>query len=386
MPNPSRTRPQPRATPEAAPASRALPFALLLLALAGIGVAIDLWLIHERAKAGGTAFCDVSATVSCTDVARSKYSVFLGVPIAAWGALVYLAIAGLAASALGRKRPSASWPGGLLFVLAGLMSVGAVVLAIISHVVLDRFCIMCAVSWAISFALLALTIPLVRRAGGVGAALAADRAALGARRGASWGGAAALAAVAVALVAWYARPAPPPEKKRDPLPPLAVDVIPEGPPGSLVIYVYSDYLCPSCASWNAQEPTITMRRRDVRFVKRHYPLDNTCNAQLQRQVHAGSCALARGAICAEKVGRSDAYDDLAFAQQATHPDPERLAQQLGFDMGAFRACLASPEIEQRLAADIEAAGRAGVQFTPALEIQGKIYSSDMLPAKLGLGR
>ncbi len=175
MPNPSRTRPQPRATPEAAPASRALPLALLVLALAGVGVAIDLWLIHERAKAGGSAFCDVNATVSCTDVARSKYSVFLGVPIAAWGALVYLAMAGLAASALGRKRPGASWPGGLLFVLAAFMSAGALVLAYISHVQLDRFCIMCAVSWAISFGLLALTIPLVRRAGGVGAALAADR-------------------------------------------------------------------------------------------------------------------------------------------------------------------------------------------------------------------
>jgi uncharacterized membrane protein len=387
VPNPSRTRPQPRATPEAAPASRALPLALLVLALAGVGVAIDLWLIHERAKAGGSAFCDVNATVSCTDVARSKYAVFLGVPIAAWGALVYLAMAGLAASALGRRRPSASWPGGLLFVLAAFMSAGALVLAYISHVQLDRFCIMCAVSWAISFALLALTIPLVRRAGGLGAALAADRAALGARRGAAWGGAVVLAAAAVALVATYARPAPPtpPRKSLSDIP-RAVEVIPVGAPGSLVVYEYSDYLCPACAIMHADERSILAARPDVRFVRRHYPLDNTCNGQLGQQIHAGACALARGGICAEKMGRFEAYDDLAFSQQASRPKPEALAEQLGLDPGAFQSCMASPETEQRLASDIEAAGRAKVEFTPSLEVNGKIHSRDTLRSVLGLPR
>lgn len=386
MPNPSRSRHQPRATPEAAPASRALPLALLLLALAGLGVAIDLWVIHERAKAGGSSFCDFSATVSCTDVARSKYSVFLGVPLAAWGAIVYLAIGGLAATALGRKRPGATWPGGLLSVLTGVMVLGAVALAAVSELVLHTFCIMCAVSWAISIALFALTIPLVRRAGGLGAAVRADRDALGARRGAARAGAGALAAIAIALVAIYARPAPPPEPKKTIDVPLAIKPLPVGPPGSLVIYEYSDYLCPHCAIMHGDERSIMAARRDVRFVRRHYPLDNTCNAQLPRQVHEGSCALSRGAICAEKIGRFDAYDDLAFAQQATKPDPERLAQQLGFDAAAFRDCMASPETDQRLAADIEAAGRAGIQFTPSLEVNGKIYSRDTLPAILGIPR
>ncbi|HYD42064.1 MAG TPA: vitamin K epoxide reductase family protein [Anaeromyxobacter sp.] len=387
MPNPSRTRPQPRATPEAAPASRALPLALLVLALAGVGVAIYLWLVHEQAKTGGSASCDINATVNCSDVARSKYAVFLGVPIAAWGGLVYLAMAGLAASALGRRRPSASWPGGLSFALAAFMSAGAVVLAYISHAVLDRFCVACAVSWAISFGLLALTIPLVRRAGGVGAALGADLAALGARRGAAWGGAAALAAAAIALVAIYARPAPPPAPRRSLQDiPRAVEVIPVGAPGSLVIYEYSDYLCPACAMMHADERSILAARPDVRFVRRHYPLDNTCNLQLQRQIHAGACALARGGICAEKMGRFDAYDDLAFAQQASRPSPEALAQQLGLDPGAFQSCMASPETEQRLASDIDAAGRAGVQFTPALDVNGKIHSRDTLRSILGLPR
>jgi uncharacterized membrane protein/protein-disulfide isomerase len=384
VPTPSRTRAQPRGTPDAAPASRALPFVLLLLAIAGIGVAIDLWLIHERAQTGGRSFCDISATVNCTDVARSKYAVLLHVPLAAWGALAYLAIAGLAGSALSRRRPGASWPAGLLLVLTGAMVLGAGALAAISEFVLHRFCVMCAVSWAITLALFAFTIPLVRRAGGAGAALGADLAALKAHRGAALGSVAALAAIAIALLAVYPRtPAIAKEPGRG-LPPSAIAVIPPGPPGSLVIYEYSDYLCPHCAVMNREEKPIVARRPDVRFVRRHYPLDNTCNPQLPQQVHAGSCDLARGAICAERQGKFELYDDLAFANQEARPKPEAVAQQAGLDLTAFRDCLSSPETEQRLAADIQAAGQANVNFTPALQVQGKIYSLDMLYPLLGL--
>ncbi len=374
-------------TPEAAPASRALPAALLLLALAGIGVAVDLWLIHERAKAGGTSFCDVSATVSCTDVARSKYAVLFGVPIAAWGALAYLTIAGLAATALRRRRPPAGWPGGLLFVLSGLMVLGSIALAAISEFVLHRFCIMCAVSWAISIALFALTILLVRRAGGVGAAVRADLGVLRGNRGAAFGAAAVLAALAIGLVAFSAGPKNEGGRRTGGRPPNllpSVAVIPRGPPGSLVIYEYSDYLCPYCKVMNDAERSIVMRRPDVRFVRRHYPLDSTCNPDMQRQVHAGACELARGAICAERLGRFEGYDDLVFASQGSKVNPEMIAMQAGLDVAAFRDCLSSPDTDERLAADLQAARQARIQSTPSLEVRGKVYSLDELYPLLGL--
>lgn len=364
-----------------APASRGLLAALIVLALGGLAVAADLWLIHVRAHSGGAAaFCDVSERVSCTGVARSSWAVFLGVPQAAWGALSYLVVAGLALSALLRRRPRSTWPAGLLLVVTGFMSAWAVLLAAVSELVIRTFCYMCSISWGISFALLALSAVLVRRAGGVRAAWRADVETLRGQPAASGGAAAVLAVLGLALL--FTHGLSPAAAPAAPLP--ARSVIAPGPPGSLVIYEYSDYLCPYCASMHAKEKTIAARRPDVRLVRRFFPLDATCNPAVHSTVHEGACDLARGGICAEKQGRFEAYDDAAFASQATHPGPEDLAAQLGLDPAAFRACLSAPETQQRLAADAQSGLRDGVRGTPSFLVQGKLESAERFLQLLGL--
>lgn len=382
---PTSPRSDPRAPPGAAPstavpASRVIPATLLILALGGLAVAGDLWLIHVRAHSGGgAAFCDISARVSCTNVARSSWAAFLGVPTAAWGALAYLAVAGLALSALGRRRPGSTWPGGLLLILTGLMSAGAVFLAGVSELVLHTFCYMCAVSWGISFALLAVSVVLVRRAGGFGPALRADLEVVRERPAASAAGAAVLVALGLGLLFSPAVATAPVR-----VPPPARSVIPAGAPGSLVVYEYSDYLCPFCARMHLKEKSIAAARPDVRLVRRFFPLDATCNPAVKTTVHEGACDLARGGICAEKQGRFEAYDDAAFASQATRPGPEELAAQIGLDAAAFRACMTSPETEQRLRADVQGGIDVKLEGTPSFLVQGKLVSAQQLLQVLGL--
>ncbi len=364
----------------AAPAPWAIPVALLVLALGGLAVAVDLWLIHLRAHAGGgSAFCDVSERVSCTNVARSAWAVFLGVPQAAWGALCYLLVAGLAVSALVRRRPGSTWPAGVLLVVTAFMSAWAVFLAGISELVIHTFCYMCSISWGISFALLALSAVLARRAGGPAEALRADLQALRERPAAGVTGGAILAALGLVLL--FTHGFTPPARVGTP---SAQGVIPVGAPGSLVVYEYSDYLCPFCASMHQKEKAIAARRPDVRLVRRFFPLDATCNPGVQRTVHEGACDLARGGICAEKQGRFEAYDDAAFAGQATHPAPEELAAQVGLDAGAFRACLSAPDTQQRLAEDAQSGKQLGVHYTPAFLIQGKVVPADDFLRMLGI--
>lgn len=355
-----------------------LPATALLLALAGLAVAGYLWRLHFRVHAGdASSFCDVNETVSCSDVARSPWSVFLGVPVAAWGALAYLAVAGLAVSALARRRPGPTWPGGVLLLLTGLLSAGAVALAAVSRLVLHKLCVMCSVSWAVSFALLGVSLALVRRAGGPAAAVRGDLQALRARPLPAAVGAGALAALAVALLAGYALAPKPP-------PPPVLGVIPVGPPGSLVVYEYSDYLCPFCARIHVEEKAIRAARPDVRFVRRFFPLDATCNRRLTATVHEGACDLARGGICAEKQGRFEAYDDAAFANQEARPGPEELARMAGLDPAAFDACLSSSDTQQRLAEDIQSGNELGVRGTPSFLLQGKVVGAPQLLQLLGV--
>jgi uncharacterized membrane protein len=364
-----------------APAPRAIPAAILVLALGGVAVAIDLWLIHVRVHSGGgSSFCDINERVSCSNVARSPWSTFLGVPQAAWGALSYLVVAGLAASALVRRRAGSTWPAGLLLLLTGFMVAWSVFLAGVSELVIHAFCYMCAISWGASLALLALSAVLARRAGGAAAAVRADLLAVreSPRAGTAAAAVVAAAALTLLLTHGFSPAAVPPA----PLPAQAV--FPVGPPGSLVIYEYSDYLCPFCARIHGQEKAITERRPDVRLVHRFFPLEATCNPAVRTTVHEGACDLARGGICAEKQGRFEAYDDAAFAGQASRPGPEEVATQIGLDLPAFRACLSAPETQQRLAADIQGANQIGVNYTPAFLVQGKLVSAEQLLQQLGL--
>jgi len=366
----------PPAAPARAPGrgkGRALPAAFLALSLAGAAIAAELWIIHQRAHAGaGPSFCDIDEHVSCGRVALSRWSVLLGVPLAAWGALAYIALAGLAALALRRRRPTPSWPAGLLVLGSGFMTAGAAVLAAVSTFAIDAFCILCAGSWAVSLSLLVLSVFMARPAGGLGAALRADLSALRAHpRLASAAGAVLLVAAAGLLVCHRLAPAKPP--------PAAVVAA-----GPMVIYEYSDYLCPFCARMHGTEKAIVAASPGVRFVRRQYPLDAACNPRLRATIpgHESSCELARGGICAERLGAFEAYDDAAFAQQEARPGAEALAQAAGIDLAAFRACLRSPETEARLAADIRDGLTAGVKATPSYQLRGKLYAGS-LPPELG---
>ena len=384
VPQPPRPNPRAPAAPsvrKGAP-SRALPVAILLLALVGVAIAADLWAVHRQVHAGaGSVFCDFNEQMSCSDVARSPWSVLLGVPLAAWGMLAYLTVAALAASALLRRKAGSTWPAGFLASISGLMTLAAVGLALVSELVIHTLCVMCAASWAISVVLLVLSILLARRAGGLGAAVRADLRAVRARPFPVAAGLVLLVGAGAALVVTSAAaPAPPPPTRRPTLPVPAS--IPIGPPGSLLVYEYSDYLCPYCARVHGEEKASLARRPDLKIVRRHFPLDATCNPRLKRSVHEGACDLARGGICAEKQGRFEAYDDAAFAAQESRPGVEALASQSGLDLAAFKACLASPDTERQLAADIQSAIAAGISGTPTYQYQGRLIGT-RLPPELG---
>jgi protein-disulfide isomerase len=258
------------------------------------------------------------------------------------------------------------------------MSLLAVGLALVSELLIHSLCIMCSASWAISFALLGISIALTRRTGGLPAAVRADLAAVAARPFPIAAGVVVLVVVAAGLVVANAvAPAPAARPSVPGKVPVSI-----GPPGSVVVYEYSDYLCPFCARVHKAEKGIASRRPDVRIVKRHFPLDASCNPRLKRTVHEGSCDLARGAICAEKLGRFEAYEDAAFASQEANPGVEALAAQCGLDLSAFQACLSSPETEMRLKEDIHEGIAAGVAGTPSYQYQGKLLKGT-LPPELG---
>jgi protein-disulfide isomerase/uncharacterized membrane protein len=351
----------------------------VLASLAGLAVALVLVRVHQQAHAGVSSFCDINETFSCDKVANSPYSVVLGLPVAAWGALAYGLGALLAGWGLTSRRLHAAWPAGLLLLLGAGAVAASVVLALVSKLLVGAWCLMCMASWVAALGLLASAWAAVRRIG-ARAGLRADLAALSARP--RWTGVALLAGMALVagLVAAAPRdwvgPRPPrpvggPGDSGQPAPGLPLRDPAEG------AVLFSDYECPFCAGAHAELKAMLAARPDIKVVKRHFPLDQSCNPMVKRPIHTEACGWARAAICADEQGRFEPMDDALYGNQRAKKPVEALAADLGLDVPRFQACLAAPSTERRLQDDIAAALKANVKATPTYLVGGGEYNGHL---------
>ena len=139
---------------------------------------------------------------------------------------------------------------------------------------------------------------------------------------------------------------------------------------------FSDFLCPFCkniaGAFASYLPT-TAGRVSVYF--KNYPLDSECNPNVASSIHPGACQLARGGLCAHEQGRFWPYHDKVFGgtplSNPSKADVVRLAGEAGLDGAALQACLDSPRIKEKLAAEIAEGKSSGVDATPTLFVNGK---------------
>jgi uncharacterized membrane protein len=133
--------------------------AIALLALVGFFVALYLWL-HALGY-GGAIKCGASG--GCEVVQTSQWAVFLGLPVAFYGVVGYVAVFGVALAAL---RPAALAERSWNVLLAGLTSVGflfTVYLTYLELFVIHAICRWCVGSAVIITAIWIVSIAALRR-------------------------------------------------------------------------------------------------------------------------------------------------------------------------------------------------------------------------------
>jgi protein-disulfide isomerase len=104
----------------------------------------------------------------------------------------------------------------------------------------------------------------------------------------------------------------------------------------------------------------------LKVVFKHYPLNFHKNAHLA----------AQASMAAHEQGKFWEYHDILFQNQRalTRPDLERYAEQLGLNMGQFRAALDTQKFKARVDQDMADAEKGGVNGTPHFLINGKDLS------------
>ena len=166
---------------------------------------------------------------------------------------------------------------------------------------------------------------------------------------------------------------PPPPEKKTVAAPGKDNAFKGGANAKVVIQEFSDFQCPFCGRVEPTVKQITETYGDkVKFVWRHKPLP----------MHPDAPLASEAAQEAFKQKGSDAFwkmHALLFQNQST-PDGlkraalEKYGEQLGLDMGKFKAALDGNVHKALVDADSKAGDDAGINGTPAFVINGYFIS------------
>jgi uncharacterized membrane protein/protein-disulfide isomerase len=377
--------------------SRTAALFALVSALVGLVASVAAAYVHYHLLGDPSylSFCDISATVSCSQVYSSRYGLVGGVPVAIFGA-IWFAFAALLSVAASTARPAVreSVPA---YLFAGSTLALSVILYLgyASFFILKMVCILCVITYAAVIGLFVVsgavsTVPLMslpRRASQdlkilvsnpLALALsllflggAASTLAFFPRDGASVVAAAPAAANTPAVAAnqdqrseferWYTSQ------------PRMNLVIPSD--GAKVLVVkFNDYQCPPCrqsymdyksvfAKYAASHPG------QVTLVLKDFPLEAECNNNVQTSLHPAGCEAAVAARLAREQNRIEPFEEWIFANQAgaTTESVKRAAREVG-QVQNFDARYEN--VLEQVKADIAYGRTLGVRSTPTFFING----------------
>ncbi len=132
----------------------------------------------------------------------------------------------------------------------------------------------------------------------------------------------------------------------------------------LTIVEFADFDCPYSQEASHAVRAASLRYGDrVRFVFRHYPLD---------ELHPDARRAAEASECAREQGKFWEYHDKLFLNQGGLGEASltRYADEAGLDAPAFARCLASGRHAASVEADFQAGAAAGVAGTPTFFFNG----------------
>ncbi len=340
-------------TPTAAPAPGFDRRDVVLRVAAAVGLVFSAMLLVDYTHA--PVFCGEAAS-GCDAVRRSSWSRVAGVPVPVYGTLFFTAMLVAAALATPLARRALAVLGGAS-VAAGLAFVG------IQAGVLHHFCKLCVVVDSSAIVAGACALSLARdELAPLGLPLRLPTA--------------AVAILSLVGPLGYGLSQPPP-RRHDPAPviePMPDVIAREQSAGKATIVEFVDFECPFCRrQQEALAPVLASYGDRVRLVRRNVPLS----------FHEHARGAARAQCCAEEQGRGERMADQLFrAEDLTEEGCNRIAERLGLDMAAYRACLASRRPDVLLERDQNDARAANVSGLPTLWIGREKFEGFTSPEAL----
>ncbi|HEX7154350.1 MAG TPA: DsbA family protein [Thermoanaerobaculia bacterium] len=141
----------------------------------------------------------------------------------------------------------------------------------------------------------------------------------------------------------------------------------DGPPSAPVtVVVFGDYECPACSTF---APLLGRLRQDhgdaLRVVSRQFPLP----------MHPNARRAAEASLCVAKQGKFQAMHDALYAEERelTPAVLREVAIAAKADAEVYDRCVASRETAAEVERDVAAAIGAGVNGTPTVFVNGRLF-------------
>jgi protein-disulfide isomerase/uncharacterized membrane protein len=374
---------------------------LMAFAALGLGAASASSYVHYHllTDPSYSSFCDVNATVNCTQAYLSSYGSLFGVPVALFGVffftlvLLLAGVGGRPGSAAGDAMPA------YVFAISTIGLAFILYLGWASYVQLKTFCMLCAATYVSVIVIFivsggATTVPMTTLPGrvprdiralltspialvltlllvaGAGTAISAFPAEQG-------------HAAAAALTPLTDQQRADIAKWWDMQPTIEQPMPMTG--AKVLVVIFSDFQCPHCrAAHDAYKPIAAKHAGDprVRFVLKHFPLEGECNSYAPNGGHSAACEAAAAVVLARQTGKAERMTDWLFDnQEKLTPSGVR---QAAHDIGGvpdFNAAYADALKEVR--ADANLGGVIGVTSTPTIVLNNRKLPAGVVdPASL----
>ncbi len=367
--------------------------AMMLFALIGLGASAASTWVHYRILNDPTyaSFCDVNATLSCTEAYTSRFGSLMGVPVAVFGVLFFASVLGLMAWSV--KSPvTRENLAGYVFAASTIGLAAVLYLAYASYFILDVVCLLCVGTYVAVIGLFVISgastrYPMTklpsRAAKDPGAlaagmlfaiATAAAFVVLPEQRVTAAADAPATGAVEqqAAIPAANAAQIQQLEQYLAAQPRIPVMVPDDG--AAVVIVKFNDYQCPACGqTYRDYKPVLAKWAKEqpgkVKFISKDYPLERQCNQFVGQDLHLGACEAAVAVRLAREYGKAEAMEDWLFANQpAMTPETVKNAALTVGQVKDFDARFAATL--ELVKADIAQGAQLKISGTPTFFMNG----------------
>jgi protein-disulfide isomerase len=143
------------------------------------------------------------------------------------------------------------------------------------------------------------------------------------------------------------------------------------------IVAWGDYQQPYTILADAILRQLVAERDDISYTFRPFPLNEACNPAVEGAKHELSCRAAQAAQAAGTLGGADAYWKMHawLMENAERLGAQTLLeaiQSLKLDPGQFRQTMESPELNDAIALEAEAAQKVELKNSPIMFVNGRV--------------